>query len=342
MYPYMRARLLFILLISSMSYAQVGGERVYNFLNVPTSARQAALGGKVITLLDDVNQPLWNPSTINLEMDNQLSVNYLNFLTDIGYASVAFSHMINRNVGTVHGGITYANFGEFIQADEQGNETGTFKAYDIALSLGYASQVPFEDVYFGANVKLINSVIAEYSSFGVVVDFGLTFTNEHEPYVFSLVARNLGYQITTFDGTQEKVPIELMAGFSYRLENVPLKYYITLDNLQKWNVAKPNPSNSSTDINGNVIQEKIGFLDNTLRHVVLGAEFFPEGLFNIRLGYNFRRAKELQLSDTRTFAGFTAGFGMQMRRIKINYAFAKYHPAENTSTFSLLIDLSKR
>jgi hypothetical protein len=60
------------------------------------------------------------------------------------------------------------------------------------------------------------------------------------------------------------------------------------------------------------------------------------------LGYNFRRAKELQLTDIRTFAGFTAGFGLQMRRMKINYAFAKYHPEANTSTFSLSIDLSKR
>jgi hypothetical protein len=175
-----------------------------------------------------------------------------------------------------------------------------------------------------------------------VADFGLTYTNEHEPYVFSIVARNIGYQITTFDGTQEKVPIELAAGLSYRLENVPLKWYLTLDNLQKWNVAKPNPSNAVTDINGNVIQEEIGFLDNAIRHVVVGAEFFPEGLFNLRLGYNFRRAKELQLTDIRTFAGFTAGFGLQMRRMKINYAFAKYHPEANTSTFSLSIDLSKR
>ena len=68
----MRLIIRFIFLVSFVSYSQVGGESVYNFLNVPTSARQAALGGKVITLLDDVNQPLWNPSAINLNIDNQL------------------------------------------------------------------------------------------------------------------------------------------------------------------------------------------------------------------------------------------------------------------------------
>ena len=140
----MRGQFLLLLLVTSMGYAQVGGESVYNFLNVPTSARQSALGGKVLTLFDDVNQPLWNPSTINNEMDNQLSVNYLNFLTDIGYASVTFAHMINRNIGTVHGGITYANYGEFIEADDDGNETGTFKAYDMALSIGYLHNCLFQ------------------------------------------------------------------------------------------------------------------------------------------------------------------------------------------------------
>ncbi len=332
-------RLLF--LMSFVSYSQVGGESIYNFLNVPTSARQAALGGKVLTILDDVNQPFWNPATINLKMDNQAGVNYLNFLTDINYASVSFAHMINRNFGTLQGGIIYANYGEFIEADETGEEIGTFKAYDLAVSVGYAYEIMHSNFSIGANVKLINSVIHNYSSFGVAADLGIIYKNEHLPYVFTLVARNVGYQITTFDGTQEDVPLEIALGASYRVENVPVRLYVTVDNLQQWSVAKPNPSNSVTDIEGTVIAEEISFLNNAMRHFVLGVELFPESGFNLRLGYNFRRAKELQLEDIRTFAGFSAGFGLKMGRFKLNYAYTKYHPAENTSTFSLLIDLTR-
>ncbi len=338
----MRLVLRLLFLVSFTGFSQVGGESVYNFLNVPTSARQAALGGKVLTILDDVDQAFWNPSTINLEMDNLASVSYLNFLTDINYVSASFAHMINRNFGTIQGGIIYANYGEFIEADEDGNETGTFKAFDMALSVGYAYEFPHSNFSFGANVKLINSVIQNYSSFGAAVDLGIIYKNEHQPYVFTLVARNLGYQITTFDGTQEKVPIEILLGASYRVENVPIRLYGTLDNLQKWNVAKPNPSNSVTDIDGTRVDEEISFLDNAMRHVVVGAELFPDSGFNLRLGYNFRRAKELQLSDIRTFAGFSAGFGLKMGRFKLNYAYTKYHPAENTSTFSLMINLNQR
>ena len=36
-----------------LASAQVGGERIYNFLNIPTSAAQAALGGETLTIKDD-------------------------------------------------------------------------------------------------------------------------------------------------------------------------------------------------------------------------------------------------------------------------------------------------
>ena len=96
-----------ILLLLSMKFAsaQVGGEHVFNFLNITTSAHQAALGGEALTINDDVNQPLWNPASITKFMDNQVAVNYVNFLTDVNMGSITFAHLINRRFGTIHGGI---------------------------------------------------------------------------------------------------------------------------------------------------------------------------------------------------------------------------------------------
>ena len=330
----------FILFKTCLLSAQVGGESIYNFLNLSGSARQSALGGKVITLMDDVNQPMWNPSVINNSIDNKLGVNYMNFLADVNLATVSYAHMINRNFGTIHGGISYMNYGSFIGADENGDETGTFRAYDLALSVGYAYNIMHSDFYFGANVKLINSVIENYSSFGVGADFGILFYNEHLPYSFTLALRNVGYQVAVYDEEREELPFEVLVGASYKLENVPITWHLTMDNLQQWKVAYANPSNSTTTIDGEETEEEISFFDNAFRHLSVGAEIFPEGLFNIRLGYNFRRAKELMLVDKRTFAGFTAGFGVQMRKIKFNYAFAKYHTASNTSTFSLVVNFN--
>ena len=132
--------------------AQVGGERVYQFLNLATSARQVALGGEVLTLMNDVNQPVWNPSVINQEMDNQLSANYSSYLGGINIGSLSYARLISRRFGMIHGSISYLNYGTLIGADEQGNETGNFSASDLAISVGYARNLPWRNLFFGANV----------------------------------------------------------------------------------------------------------------------------------------------------------------------------------------------
>ena len=329
-----------IFLVSLTSFSQVGGESIYNFLNLTGSAKQAALGGKTLTLLDDVNQPIWNPSTINQGLDNQLSINYMNYLADVSLTSASFAHLVNRHFGILHAGITYLNYGKFLGADENGIETGSFRAYDLAISVGYSHNIFNTDIFIGANLKFINSVIENYSSVGIGSDFAILYYNEYKPYALTLVVRNIGCQVTVFDETREELPFQIELGVSYKLENVPLIWHFTFDNLQQWNISESNPSNATIDINGNVTEEKISFLDNTIRHLSVGAEFFPEGAFNIRLGYNFRRSKELQLIDKRTFSGFTAGFGLKMNKLKFNYAFSKYHPASNVSAFSLQINLN--
>jgi hypothetical protein len=322
--------------------AQVGGERVYQFLNLSSSARQIALGGDVLTLLDDVNQPIWNPATINQEIDNKLSVNYTSYLAGINIGSLSFAKMISRRFGTIHGSIKYLDYGTLIGANEQGIENGNFNANDIAISVGYAFNLPWTNLYFGSNIRIINSNIANFSSTGVSTDLAILYMSPNQPLVITLVARNIGTQIKTFNGKSERFPFKLALGGSYKLEHVPLKWYATIDNLQQWDVSVANPSDQTTDLEGNVTQDNIGFIANTFRHFVLGAELFPESAINIRIGYNFRRAEELKLQNARTFSGVSFGFGIKMNKFKFNYAYSKFHSASNASTFSLVLDLDSR
>lgn len=337
---------LFFLFISILfifpTNGQVGGEQAYQFLNVSTSARQIALGGKTISIKDDINQPIWNPSFINSNLDRKLSVNYSSYLAGINIGSISYAREISRRFGTIHANIKYLNYGSLIGADAQGNETGSFSANDIALSVGYAYNLPNTNFYFGTNLKLITSTISNFNSTGIALDFALLYSSPFKPFSVTLVARNIGTQITSYHTVKEKLPLEISLGGSYQLLYVPLKWYFTLDNLQKWDVSVPNPSEQITDLQGNVTSEKIGFINNTLRHLVIGAELFPEKLINIRMGYNFRRAAELKLQNARTFSGISFGFGIKMNRFQFNYANSRFHAASNVSTFSLEIDLDSR
>ena len=331
---------LFCLSISVLTNAQVGGEATYQFLNLVSSPRQAALGGKVLTNVDyDVTQGLFNPATINVEMDNQLALNYTSYLGGISYGTASYAYTVDRRTKTFHAGITYVNYGSFDGYDEEGNSTGTFSGNESALSFGYAFQIGYSDFYFGANAKLITSKLEQYNSLGVAADFGLLYIDKDLGFHAALAIRNFGTQITTYAGLREKLPFEVDFGMSQSLENVPIRWHITLENLQEWPIARPNPARTTSDLGGNQTDEKIGFLGQVMRHAIFGAEIFPEGGFNIRLGYNFRRAEELRIIDQRNFSGLSAGISIKMNKMRFSYTHAKYTSAANSNFLGLQIDL---
>jgi hypothetical protein len=334
---------LFTLLLFGLfysTYGQVGGESVYKFLNLISSPRQAALGGKTITTYDyDVNQPLFNPASINEEMDGRLSLNYGNYFGDVTYGTAAYAYTYDRHVQTFHAGITYVNYGAFDGRNEIGEETGEFTGSEIALSLGYAYNVPWTKLYIGGNAKFISSTLETYNSFGVAADIGAIYVDDKNDINYGLVVRNFGTQISTYNGTREKLPFEVIAGISQELENVPIRWHLTLENLQKWKVSFANPARGEQTIDGEVIPEKVNFLGNAFRHVIVGAEVFPKKAFSIRLSYNFRRAAELKILEQRTFSGISAGFGIRFTKFRFDYSYSRYTLAANTSLFGLMINL---
>ena len=76
-------------------------------------------------------------------MDGKFSVDYTSYLAGINLGSVSYAKTFSRRFGTLHANIKYLNYGTLIGADEQGNETGNFGANDIALSVGYARNLPW-------------------------------------------------------------------------------------------------------------------------------------------------------------------------------------------------------
>lgn len=331
--------IVFVLALSPC-FAQLGGESTYQFLNLVTSPRQAALGGKNITNYDyDVTDALYNPASINSDMHNQLALNYSSYLGGISYGTAAYAYTWDRHVQTFHMGVSYINYGTFDGYDINGNSTGTFSGNEAALSVGYNYNIPFTDFYVGANVKLITSLLEQYNSVGGAVDLGVMYINEKLDFRAALTVRNLGTQFTTYAGQNEPLPFEVNFGVSQTLENVPLRWHVTLENLQQWPIGEANPARATTDLDGNQTQENVSFLNNALRHVILGAELFPEGAFNIRLGYNFRRAEELRIVDQRNFSGISFGVGLRLNKMRFSYTHARYTSASNTSFFGLQINL---
>ncbi|MFV5703118.1 type IX secretion system protein PorQ [Flavobacterium sp. XS2P12] len=329
-----------LVFICAVSYSQIGGKYTYQFLNLVTSPRQAALGGKVITIYDDdVNQVNFNPATLNADMDNHLALNYGSYFKEVTYGTASYAYTYDRHLQTFQAGVNYVNYGNFEGYDENGQPTSEFTGSEIALSLGYAYNIPNTTIHLGANAKLISSTLESYSSFGGAIDIGALFIDERNDVNWGLAIRNIGTQFTTYNGTNEKLPLEIIAGVSQELENVPIRWHLTLENLQQWNIAFSNPERAELSIDGSSTAEKVSVINNALRHVIMGVELFPKKSFNIRLGYNFRRAEELRLEEQRNFSGVSLGFGLKMNKLKFNYSYSRYTLAGNTSLFGLTINL---
>jgi len=333
---------LILILLCSVTHGQIGGQSAYQFLNLVTSPRQAALGGKTITIYDnDVNQANFNPATINSEMDNHLALNYGSYFGEVTYGTASYAYTFDRHLQTFQAGVNYVNYGKFQGTDETGNPTSDFTGSEIALSFGYSFMIPDVPIHFGANAKLISSTLESYNSLGGAVDIGALFIDERNDVNWALVVRNIGIQFTTYSGTKEKLPLEVLIGVSQEVENVPIRWHLTLENLQQWNIAFSNPARAVGSIDGGSTPEKVSVFNNALRHVIIGVELFPRKSFNFRLGYNFRRGEELSVLEQRNFSGISLGFGLKFNNLKFNYSYSRYTLAGNTSLFGLTINFQE-
>jgi len=327
------------LLLMFSSYSQIGGKHTYQFLTLSTSPHQAALGGENITLNgSDPIFGLFNPATINPEMGGKLSMNYRPYFSGINMGTAAYVFTWDRSLKAGHLGVQYIDYGSFDGRDELGNATATFSGSEIAISGGYAINIPRTDWYVGTQVKLISSTLEQYQSFGFAIDLGVYYIIPLEEIEVALVVKNLGTQITTYSGVKESLPLEVSLGVSQQLKYLPLRWHITLQNLQNWNLAFER-----AELNVSLDQQntsKPSFLKETLQHLILAAELFPDRVFSVRLGYNFRRGEELRILEQRNFSGFSAGLGITLRRFRFQYSHARYTTAGNASVFGVTIDLS--
>jgi hypothetical protein len=147
-------------------------------------------------------------------------------------------------------------------------------------------------------------------------------------------------------GNDEKLPFEVEAGFSFKPQHMPFRFSLGLQQLQVWDLTYTDPNNPPqlvdplTGDSIRVNRTKV-FLDKLARHMVFGGEILIGKAFSIRMGYNYQRRKELLVDTKRGMAGFSFGVGFRVYKFHLSYAFAKYHIAGGTNTFTLTATLSE-
>ncbi len=326
-------------------FAQIGGNSTYNFLNLSNSARVAALGGQNISINDnDLNFVYHNPALLNSKMAKNIVLNYVNYFSDINYGYVAYADNFQK-IGATAAGLHYINYGKFVKADELGNITGEFKAFELALNLFWA--VPILDSLFtaGINLKPIYSQLESYKSFGMACDLAANYQSKDKLSSASLVIKNIGSQIKPYyHNHYEAIPFDIQLGVSQKLEHAPIRVSLLLHHLNKWDLTYNKNSNIAytTTIDKTSDKNKYSFniADNIFRHSIISAEFIPSKNFIIMLAYNHQRRKEMAVETRPFLVGFSAGTYIKISKFTISYGHAIYHLAGASQHFSLNIHLA--
>jgi hypothetical protein len=329
-----------LLAMPLLAPAQIGGSAVYQLLNLPPAARAAALGGMTPAAWDDDPGLVYhNPALANQKMNNMLSLNYADYLADIRYGYLAYARKAG-SLGTAVAGIQYINYGSFIEANEFGDILGNFTAAEYTLNLSYSYNLD-STLSIGATLRPVYSVLERYTSWGIGSDFGIHYHPLGNRLTLTIVARNLGTQLTTYATPgREKLPFEVLAGMTLKLKHAPFRLHLTTRNLQRYNLRPASES---------ALPANAGFLDKTgsvivhgLDHVLAGVEFVPGDLLAIRIGYNFLRRTELRMDDYGGATGFSFGAGLNLGRMTIDYALASYHVSGLTHSISLHAGLNSK
>ena len=309
-----RAVLATVLLSSVLHAGAQESQTVYNFLRLPVSAHAAALGGSGITLIeDDATLIFHNPSLINNVSDRTLNLNFMTYMEGATTASSSFIRAAGeRGTWGVMG--QFMSYGTMKETNVSGQQTGEFSAKDIALGGSFAYSLS-EKFTGGITAKFIASYIGQYNSLGACVDLGLNYYNSQSDLSVSAVARNLGGQLSAYEDDFERMPLDLQLGVTKRLLGSPLRLSASLVRLNDW---------------------EYGFG----KHIVIGADLILSPQFYIAAGYNAMRASEMKIAEddgsSAHGAGLSLGAGLQLERLKLHVAYAKYH----VSASSLLLNLS--
>lgn len=279
----------------------------FTFLQIPVSARSAALGEASIALSDMNSIGIFNNPAI-LGFTNQthsLSASYSNWFADIkNYAS---SYSLNSELGVFALGIVMFDYGTMPRTTVSGGQKvydviGSFDANSISAAVSY-SRLLTDRFSFGVALKYVQEKIDKYSADNILFDGGVLYYTGLSTLRIAASVQNFGTN-SKFINDEFKMPTVFRLGAAAEvLGNPDSEYRITL------------------------VGEAIHPNDGEER-VNVGTEISWKNMITLRAGYKFFYDEE----------SYSFGFGLDPKLsfpLNLDFAFADYGRLGNILRFTL-------
>ncbi len=353
---------LMVLAIPGKSYAQ--GEAAVPFLLLAPDSRFGAIGESGTGLADNSAAIFWNPAGIAFLSGTEVSITHSNWLPqfnlDLFYDYLTFRTYMEELNGSVTASVTYMNFGEFVRTLEGGPEpVGTFRAFDAALTLGYATKL-HPDWGVGMNFRIIHSrlsdqAVGEEQGKGVATSVSFDLAGMWRPAYLNIFGwelenrlsiganlSNLGPKITYIDQAQsDPIPTNFRLGFAFQIIRDEFNSLVYTLDFSKLLVSRDTTGQSDEFYEAVITSWGDNSISEELRDVVttMGLEYWygtpGDFLFALRAGYFY----EDPSYGNRKFMTFGAGLRYDIYGFDFSYisSIESNHPLDSTLRFTILI-----
>ena len=310
-------------MITTTAFAQLGGKKSFEFLNVPNNARLAALGGINVSLADrDVNSMFSNPTLVGDTLTGFASASYQFYVADVGQTTAAYAHKF-RKIGTLTFGVQYLNYGQIKSYDATGADIGTYRSGESALVVSKSHQI--SNFRFGVALKMAFSSIAGYRANALMMDIGGLFVHPQQDFTVGLTIKNVGFVMSDYSETStSRLPFDVRIGATLKPEHMPLRF-----SLAAYNLTDRYDSNEPSD------GDEAGSVTKIFRHINFGAEVLLHRNFNLMVGYNYLVHQELKLENAGGIAGISFGFSATIRSFEFVFSRSAYMVGNAGYTFTI-------
>ena len=194
----------------------------------PGAAAQGT-GEAQVARANDAYASYYNPAGLAFLNGNNVALQHVNWLpnlvSDIFYDFIGFTSSLN---GTGFGGhLIYINLGEQQMTDENNQDLGKFKSFDICLTGSYGTKIS-SSTAVGFNFKIYHQKLAPDGAVGeyghpystdVAFDIGfLKKFGKSSQHSFGFIVQNIGPPIDFIDAEQaDPAPTNMKMGFYTRL-----------------------------------------------------------------------------------------------------------------------------
>ncbi len=299
-----------VLMMSSLAFADSAGTKGYELLRVDGFARSSALSGSQIAVGGELHSLFTNPAGLTMISRQVGSVGYFKHVLDMNAGNLAYARPVN-GVGVIGIGITYFDYGRFDKANEFGQKEGEFGASDILVTASGARSLT-NKFDLGISLKYLNSSIDAYSASALVSDIGMIYRTGYENWDVGGGVFNAGFAMSSYLEEKDDVPTSYRLGLSAPLEHLPVRFSVMGDYAD-----------------GEKIRANGG----------LELSFSPN--VQGRLGYGTVGIDQRVGLDRDALAGFSAGIGIKMKRLSLDYALSSLGEIGFVNRFSLSADLGQ-